>query len=246
MKLETFSATVELTNKSELERVTFLAFYFQANKDQPEFTIPDISLILTSLGFAKPNPSRLKSNIEKSKSFIKGTRPNSFRLSAKKLAALRAELPNISESEEIISDDSLIPEILFSETKRQYLIKSAQQINSAYEHNLFDACALMMRRLLEILLIHCFEHKKIEDQIKDEDGNYQNLKTLINKAISKPEIKLSQEAKKEIDKFRELGNLSAHRVRYNCRRNDIQPFRIEYRAIVEELLYESGLLDKSK
>ncbi len=243
MKLENFSVTADLLNKTELERVALIAFYFQTNKGQPEFTISDISILLTSLGFAKPNATRLRTNITKSASFIKGANHNTYRLSAKKLSTLSSEFPNTSESEEIISDDSLIPEILFSQTRRHYLLKAAQQINAAYEHNLFDACTLMMRRLLEILLIHCFEHKGIENQVKDEEGNYQNLKTLINKAISKPEIKLSPETKKEMDKFREIGNLSAHRVRYNCRKKDIQPFRIEYRAMVEELLYECGLLE---
>ncbi len=118
----------------------------------------------------------------------------------------------------------------------------AQQINSAYENNLFDACALMMRRLLEILIIHCFESEGIEDQIKDSDGSYQNLKSLINKAKSKPEIKLSSDVKKDIDQFRELGNLSAHRVKYNCRRDDIRPLRLGYRAVIEELLYAAALV----
>ena len=100
----------------------------------------------------------------------------------------------------------------------------------------------MMRRLLEILLIHCFENANILEDIKDNDGNYQNLKTLINKAKSRPEISLSSDVKKEIDQFRELGNLSAHRMKYNCRRDDIRTKRIEYRAVIEELLYASSLV----
>jgi len=100
----------------------------------------------------------------------------------------------------------------------------------------------MMRRLLEVLLIHCFEAAKIEDAAKDQDGNYQNLKTLINKAISRTEITISNDVKKDIDKFRELGNLSAHRVKYNCRRDDIRKDKLGYRAIVEELLYISALI----
>jgi len=134
-----------------------------------------------------------------------------------------------------------LPEVLFIEFRRQYLIKAAQQINAAYENNLFDACSLMMRRLLEILLIHCFEAKGIEDRAKDEEGNYQNLKMLINKAKTFSEISLSNDVKKDIDSFRELGNLSAHRVKYNCRKDDIRVLRVEYRAVIEELLYVAGL-----
>lgn len=244
MKIDHFANIANLTAKTELEKVELLAFYFLENKEQDEFSVPDMCSMLFGLGFAKPNSARLKKNITKSKGFVKGTGKDLFRLSAKKVEALRKDYPNLSESEEIISDDSLLPEILFKEARRGYLLRVAQQINASYERHMFDACSLMMRRLLEILLIHCFEAKGIQDQIKDEDGNYKNLKTLINKAISKPEIPLSSDVKKDIDEFRELGNLSAHRVKYNCRRDDIRPVRLAYRAIIEELLYVAGLVQQ--
>lgn len=241
MKVEQFSSLADLVNKTEIQKVEHLAFYLLENKDQSEFTVKDLVGILVALGFAQPNVTRLKSAVKKSSTFNKGTKADYFRLSAKAIKTLREQYPNLSESEEIMSDDSLLPEVLFNEVRRQYLIKAAQQINAAYEKNLFDACALMMRRLLEILLIHCFEAKGIEDRVKDNDGSYQNLKTLINKAKTFSEIPLSNDAKKDIDSFRELGNLSAHRVRYNCRRDDIRTLRVEYRAVIEELLYVSEL-----
>lgn len=242
MKIDVFSTTNKLSEKTELEKVELLAFYFLENKAQQEFSISDMAAVLCGLGFAKPNTSRLREKIIKSQSFIKGSQENFHRISQKKYNELKKKLPNITTSEEIISDDSILPEILVQSAKRQYLTRIVQQINSTYEKNSFDACTLMMRRLLEILLIHCFETAEIQEQIKDEEGNYQNLKTLINKAISKPEIKLSSETKKEIDHFRELGNLSAHRIRYNCRRDDIRNIRLTYRAIIEELLYLAKLI----
>ncbi len=245
MKVDQFANVASLSDKTELTRVELLAFYSLENKEQADFYLPDICSVLVALGYAQPNVTRLKGKVQKSKSFVKGSKTDLFRLSVKKTAELRSLFPNLSESEEILSDDSLLPEILFQEAKRNYLLRVAQQINAAYENNLFDACALMMRRLLEILIIHCFESKGIEDQIKDESGSYQNLKTLINKAKSKPEIKLSVDVKKDIDDFRELGNLSAHRVKYNCRRDDIRPLRIVYRAVIEELLYAASLVKKT-
>lgn len=244
MKVEQFSSLADLVNKPEIQKVQHLAFYLLENKDQSEFTVKDLSGILVALGFAQPNMTRLKAAVKKSSVFNKGTKADYFRLSAKAVTSLREQYPNLSESEEIMSDDSLLPEILFNEVRRQYLIKAAQQINAAYENNLFDACSLMMRRLLEILLIHCFEAKGIESRVKDDEGNYQNLKTLINKAKTFSEIPLSNDAKKDIDSFRELGNLSAHRVRYNCRRDDIRVLRVEYRAVIEELLYVSQLASR--
>ncbi|ODC03191.1 hypothetical protein BFW38_06175 [Terasakiispira papahanaumokuakeensis] len=245
MKIENFSKLAMLSERTELEKVELLAYYLSENKQESEFTISDVSSFIFALGFAKPNQSRLKNKVIKSKSFVKGSAKDTYRLSVKKLEQLRDILPKISEAEEIVSDDSILPEVLLQETKRPYLIKLAQQINASYENNLFDACSLMMRRLLEVLLIHAFEKAGIEGDVKDSEGNYQNLKTLINKAISRPEINISNDVKKDIDKFRELGNLSAHRVKYNCRRDDIRTTKLEYRATIEELLYASGLVAQS-
>ena len=169
MKVEQFASLADLVSKSEIQKVEHLAFYLLENQSQSEFTVNDLSGILVALEFALPNKARLKSAIKKSSTFNKGTKADYFRLSARAIKSLREEYPNLSESEEIISDDSLLPEVLFIEFRRQYLIKAAQQINAAYENNLFDACSLMMRRLLEILLIHCFEAKGIEDRAKDEE-----------------------------------------------------------------------------
>ncbi|RCS59260.1 DUF4145 domain-containing protein [Parvibium lacunae] len=242
MKIEHFSNQASLVEKTELEKVELLAYFLSENKKELEFTVNDISSIIFALGFAKPNQSRLKKNIIKSKAFVKGSKQTTYRLSIKRLIELRELHPDINETEDIVSDDSIIPEVLLQETKRSYLIKLSQQINASYENHLFDACSLMMRRLLEVLLIHSFENAKIENDIKDAEGNYQNLKTLINKAISRTEIKISNDVKRDIDKFRELGNLSAHRVKYNCRRDDIRNIRLEYRATIEELLYLAGLI----
>ncbi len=229
-----------------MEKVELLAFYFSENKDQPEFSVADMIPILVGLGFARPNVSRLEKNIKRSRSFINGSKKGLFRLSATNAKSLRDTYPDLSESEEVMSDDSLLPEVLLHEANRAYLVKLAKQINASYENNLFDACALMMRRLLEVLLIHCFEAAGIEGQIKGADGNYQSLKALITKATNAKEISLSSSAKKDIDTFRELGNLSAHRVKYNCRRDDIRKSRLEYRAVVEELLYAAGLVGASR
>ncbi|MDD5383377.1 MAG: DUF4145 domain-containing protein [Gallionella sp.] len=241
MKIEEFARITNLTHASELDKVAHLAYYFAENKDQQEFEIAQMCSILVALGYAAPNSTRLKRNIQKSKDFVKGSSKNTYRLSVKAKEVFKENFPEISESEEILSDDSLLPEILFQETRRPYLIRIAQQVNSSYENNLFDACTLMMRRLLEILIIHSFQHHGIEKEIQDADGNYQNLKLLISKAKSRAKISLSPSVRRSIDDFRELGNLSAHRIAYNCRRDDIRPLRLEYRAVIEELLYKAGL-----
>lgn len=39
-------------------------------------------------------------------------------------------------------------------------------------NNCYDACAVLMRRVFEISLILAYEHHGIQDDIKDEKGDY--------------------------------------------------------------------------
>ena len=240
MNIEHYARRVSLDEASEIRKIELLAYFFAEDKDQQEFTVSEMVEILVALGHARPNGTRLKSKIKGSRSFINGAKKDFFRLSVAARKTLSEEFPDVGDSEEIVSDSTLIPEILFEGIRRPYLERNVQQINAAYENNLFDACALMMRRLLEVLLIHSFEHAGIVGEITEVDGTFQNLKTLINKAKSRPEIALSATVRKSIDEFRELGNLSAHLVRYNCRKDDIRTVRMDYRATIEELLYKAG------
>lgn len=238
MKLDHFVNLTNISSLRELEKVEIIAYYFSEFKDEPEIDLVNISAILVSLGYARPNISRLKNKVIKSKTFIKGS-GDTFRLSVKKKQELKQLYP-VSSTEEIESDDSILPEVIFEATGRQYLIKLSKQINASYERNLFDAASLLMRRLLEILLIQTFQKKGLDSEILESDESYVNLKTLINKASSSKTIGLSPSTKKSIDQFRELGNLSAHRIMFNCRQSDIRTLKIEYRAICEELLYTAG------
>jgi hypothetical protein len=52
---------------------------------------------------------------------------------------------------------------------------------------------------------------------------------------------LSKASKDVLDEFRVLGNFSAHKIIYNCRREEIKKVAREYRAAIEELLYKSGI-----
>jgi len=107
MKVQEFSNQADFVSKQEIEKVELLAFFLAENKQEQDQT-------------------RLKGKVEKSNSFVKGSKKNQFRLSVKKMAGFKAAYPDISESEEVVSDDSILPEILLQETNRPYLIKLAK------------------------------------------------------------------------------------------------------------------------
>ena len=67
------------------------------------------------------------------------------------------------------------------------------------------------------------------------------LDGIIKNAKNNTTLALSRNSKGCLDIFRELGNFSAHKIEYTCRREYISPHVQNYRALIGELLYKSGI-----
>jgi len=91
------------------------------------------------------------------------------------------------------------------------------------------------------MLILSYRKLSIESAIQDAAGNYKMLEGIINDAKTNSTLALSRNSKGMLDTFRELGNFSAHKIEYTCRREYIQPHIQDYRALIVELLYKSGI-----
>src|ERR1043165_3633382 len=89
-----------------------------------------------------------------------------------------------SEEGDVANSQSIVYSSLTKNT-RGYIEKIANQINGCYEKGWFDACAVMIRRLLETLIIESFEKHNIQDKIK-KDGDYHYLRDLISKTLAEP------------------------------------------------------------
>lgn len=122
------------------------------------------------------------------------------------------------------------------------LQRLCEQINASYENNLYDCAAVMMRRLLEGLLVLSYQHFEIESEITDKDGvRHITLDRIIKNAETNQVLKLSANTKKDLQLFKDLGNYSAHKIWFNCTKQDIKPHTFQYRTIIEELLCKAGL-----
>ena len=76
-------------------------------------------------------------------------------------------------SETAVSRDEPVIYMAMVRGTRGYIERVSHQANGTYANGWYDACAVMIRRLLETLIIECYEAHKIEDRIKDSSGNYQ-------------------------------------------------------------------------
>ena len=241
MTLSGFVKTANVTSALELEKVRLLSFFYYKTASKVEFTLNDITEWFLALHFAAPNTYRLRNNISESRSFIQGSTYGTYKLHAADIEELQESFPGVrSDSEEVISDDTILPTTLFEST-RGFIESLSRQINAAYEFNIFDGCAVLMRRLIEVLLILSYENRNIETAIKDKNDNYLMLERIIDNAKNNKTLNLSRNSKNALDEFRILGNFAAHKIYYTTRRTDIRNALKEFRALVEELLYKSGI-----
>ena len=124
---------------------------------------------------------------------------------------------------------------------RGYIERVANQANGAYENGWYDACAVMLRRLLETLIIEAFEHHHIDSKIKNAAGDFLYLKDLIDRCLHESAWNLSRNCKQAMPKLKDVGDRSAHSRRYNAHRGDIEPLVVDIRLVVQELIYLAGL-----
>lgn len=241
MTVEQFALMSNLDTLGELDKACQLAFFHLRNSSIDEFSASDCSNWLDGLGYGKPNKSRLEQRLAASRDTIKGTADGLFRLHRTYVKKLEALYPQLTrKSQEVFDEGSVLPEVLYRNT-RGYIQSLAKQINASYEHNIFDGCAVLMRRLEEILLIHSYEKQGIAETIKDGNGNYLLLEGIVKDAVSNATLSLSRNTKITAEDIRKLGNFSAHKITYTCKREYITEKIPEFRAMVDELLHKAGI-----
>ncbi|MEW6213722.1 MAG: hypothetical protein AB1478_00745 [Nitrospirota bacterium] len=150
--------------------------------------------------------------------------------------------PHIGDSKisKVPKTDTVIPMAIAKGT-RGYIEKIALQANGCYESGWFDACAVMIRRIVETLIIECFEYYKIAEKIKDSNGNYFFLKDLIDACLKENAWTLGRNTRKTLPSLKDIGDLSAHSRRYLANKSDIDKIRDGLRVAVEELIHLSKL-----
>lgn len=137
-------------------------------------------------------------------------------------------------------NEKVIPMSVVKST-RGYIEKVTNQINGCYEKGWFDACAVMIRRLVETLLVEAFESKKIDNKIKNSQGDFLTLDEIIDKALAEQSWNLTRNTKRALPRLKKVGDLSAHSRRYNAHLKDIEIIVDDIRVVVQEFVYLASL-----
>ncbi len=240
MNQDEFLAAVSFFDLSETEKAKHLAFFHRQANGVQEFGARQMGEWFSAAGLA-PNESRLFSKIKKQPWSTAGKKAGLVRIHGKHLTDMEKAFPNLkAASNDVESIGEVLPKEIYKDVNRSYIRHIADQANWAYEAKAYDACAVMMRRLLEILLIHTFRNKKMEASIKKPDGHYHELDKIINVATSDPNLGLTQGVIKELKRCKDLGNFGAHDIVYTCKKTDIEPLILEYRKVISHLIDYAG------
>ncbi|MBQ7158983.1 MAG: hypothetical protein IJS09_06135 [Treponema sp.] len=237
-----FSEKFDVLNKKEFEKAQLLCYFLYKEKGISIFNSKTIEHLFLDFGFSQPNYARLKTKLLGEKIFTtSNSDKTSLEFVRKNLELLEREYGNLWKNTKVlISDSEYLPEEKFC-NKRSYLTTLVKEINCSYKNACYDACFVLMRRLFEIMLIHAYEKLSIQDAIK-KDGNYIMLEGIVSDAKANDTLALSRNTRADLDKFRELGNYSAHSITFLASVKDIDDIQLHYRAMLEELYTKAGIV----
>lgn len=245
MQLLKYMEAVDLAHKSEVERAKLLCYYHLKEEGEATFSLSIISNWMEECNFSKPNTSRLKTNLTKGKGkafLLSKSDKNAIVFVPAVLQALNREFGQLwQDTVTIESNNELLEEVKFC-GKRPYLDRLIKQINFCYGHNCYDACAILMRRLFEVLLVLTYQNKGEEAAITKPDGSHKMLEGIVKDAVQNKNLGIPSRISKNYDAFREVGNNSAHNITYAAGKLDIDNIVRDYRVMLEDLYNRAGLM----
>lgn len=156
---------------------------------------------------------------------------------------IQDEVPRFQRppSETAVSPSEMVfPHTLVKGT-RDYIERIAYQINGAYSSGWYDACAVMLRRLIETLIIEAFESHNLQSKIKNPNDDYLYLGDLVTKTLNEPSWNIGRNAKRALPRLKNIGDQSAHSRRYIAHREDVDRAISDIRTVVQELVYLAKL-----
>ena len=124
---------------------------------------------------------------------------------------------------------------------RGYLESYIRQANGCYEHQWYDACSVMIRKFVEVLLIEMFEAHGNAADIKNKNDDFFMLGEIIDRTVSSTHWNLGRETKRCLPEIKSLGDRSAHTRRYITRKKDVDNVLPGLRVIADELIHLAKL-----
>ncbi len=156
-------------NKASSEMIVYFAYYCLSCESMKQFKTRQIEDCFEALSIKSYSnvAAHLRDHAKGRDSFfIKGK--DGYSLQRNLSDRIKKEL---DEDFEVIVTDEMLPlDIL--DMAPYYIRRIAKQMNQCFECHLYDATLVMMRKLVETLIIECFERYSIDVTTKIMHGNF--------------------------------------------------------------------------
>jgi hypothetical protein len=234
--LKNFAEACGMKNKTDIENFELFCYYLAKEKSEESFVARSMLDMYEDAGLARPDRAGLEKEVKKCESF----RLKSFDGSVVFTSDAYRTLDNTHGHMWNVRPESLITapsnSEVIDETKfcgrRDGFDKLIIQINSTYRNGSFDACAAVMKRLLEASLIFAFQSNGTEKDIRGADGRYVCFDDIVRKVNDEKLFGLPGNVISDVAK---IGDYSGQGPMYTLGANDINSVRVAYRNVLETL-----------
>lgn len=229
-------------NKKSLSGANFYGDKFHNLLVEVLHSVTQIQKLITIAGFENGEGDKFTTYVEILKSTTTTPAKKTEALKQLRLFCKSELLPRLENltANPVPLSEQILPMAVVQNT-HSYLEKVVLQANGCYEHQWYDACAVLIRRLVETLIIELYEAKGKATEIQDRDGNFWMLNVLVTKVIAEPSWNLGRETKAALPLLKNLGDRSAHNRRFFAMKADIDKVLPGLRVVADDLLHLSGL-----
>lgn len=158
----------------------------------------------------------------------------------KKSTGTKAE-PSAQPSASTTSDDVFLNPEIFDQ-QQDYIRRLVPQINGSYERQWFEACAMVVRRVVETLLITLYDKKGWRNELTDPNGDLFGLKKIIKVVSADTRLGLDKKTLTGLTEIltdlKNLGDTAAHDFRVKMRKQDLDAVRKPLRFTCERLVFK--------
>ncbi len=240
MELEEFCIQLNRIDLSNAEKALSILWLHDCETPNVQMAASKLARTIYMTGIGNPNPKQLGELIAQTKLALKGK--SGFHLKPTARTKIKSWLEPILEGApaDIDLENGYLPEAVWNST-RGYIEKIAFQVNGCFQYGFYDGASVLLRRLIETLLIECYEHEKAQSRIVDSNGNYLMLSGIITDAVDKRGLSLGRETKNIMRELKAIGDRAAHNRRYNTVRADLEKIRLGVRLLVDELIQMAAL-----
>lgn len=223
----------EFRSKTSGELIDYFAFYLQQVCKKSSFTGSQIRCCFDELKLLPYSniSSYLSRNSGRKGKYIKDKK-SGYTLNRGISEKIASEVSEIIEQP---VSKNLIDLNLFLSAP-YYINATVREMIHCYDNGFYDATLVLMRKLMETLIIECFERYGIEGEIKDANGVFFYLSDLIPEYLNSVKWNPSRNINGSLKIIKKYGDLSAHNRRFLAKKSDIDNLKFELRQATQEIM----------